>query len=122
MMREGYCPDAEVEKYFSSSDLVVLPYEEATQSGIAQIAFGFGRPVVATRVGGLPEVVTDGKTGYVVPPMDPVALSDAVIRFFEENRAGEFARNIKKEADRFSWKKMVEEIEELTGLDGCGNE
>ena len=54
--------------------------------------------------------------------MDPVALSDAVIRFFEENRAGEFARNIKKEADRFSWKKMVEEIEELTGLDGCGNE
>ena len=115
-LQEGYCPDKEVEKYFSASDLVALPYEEATQSGIAQIAFGFCRPVVATRVGGLPEVVTDGKTGYVVPPMEPGALADAVIRFFEENRGEEFSRNIKEEADRFSWKRMAEEIEELTGL------
>ncbi len=48
---DGYTPDREVEQYFAACDLVVLPYESATQSGIVQIAYGFGRPVVATNVG-----------------------------------------------------------------------
>ena len=62
---DGYIPDREVEQYFAASDLVVLPYESATQSGIVQIAYGFERPVVATNVGGLPDVVLDEKTGYL---------------------------------------------------------
>lgn len=113
---QGYCPDAEVEQYFAASNLVVLPYESATQSGIAQIAYGFRKPVIATDVGGLPEVVTEEKTGYVVPPMNSDKLAEAVIRFFEENREEEFAKNIEQEKERFSWNKMVEEIIELTGL------
>ena len=56
---EGYIPDKEVEKYFAACDLVVLPYESATQSGIVQIAYGFEKPVIVTNVGGLPDVVTD---------------------------------------------------------------
>lgn len=65
---DGYIPDNEVEKYFMASDIVVLPYESATQSGIVQIEYGFDRPVIVTNVGGLPDVVTNGKTGYVVEP------------------------------------------------------
>ncbi len=65
-IRDGYVPDAEVEPYFAGCDLVVLPYVSATPSGIVQIAYGFGKPVVVTRVGGLPEVVQDGETGYAV--------------------------------------------------------
>ena len=107
---DGYIPDQEVEQYFAASDLVVLPYESATQSGIVQIAYGFERPVVATNVGGLPDVVLHEKTGYLVPPKDPQALADAVVRFFEEQKAADFAQNIRKEAARYSWDRMRENI------------
>lgn len=122
ILKEGYCPDKDVELYFSAGNLVVLPYEEATQSGITQIAFGFKRPVVVTDVGGLPEVVTEGKTGYIVPPLNPEALADAIIRFFTENKEEEFSANISREERRFSWERMAQEIEELTGLGGYENE
>jgi glycosyltransferase involved in cell wall biosynthesis len=74
---DRYVANEEVEKYFKACDLVVLPYREATQSGIVQTAYSFEKPVVVTRVGGLPDVVTDGKTGYVVEPDDPEALASA---------------------------------------------
>lgn len=110
---DGYIPDREVEKFFAASDLVMLPYISATQSGIAQIAYGFEKPVVATNVGGLPDVVADGRTGYIVEPENADALADAAVDFFEKDRAAEFAGNVKKEAYRFSWERMVEVVEEL---------
>lgn len=109
----SYIPDTDVEYYFSSCDLVVLPYETATQSGVVPMAFGFEKPVVVTAVGGLPEVVTNQKTGYVIPPKDSVALADAVIDFFLKNHAPEFISNIRNEARRFSWENMVAKIESL---------
>ncbi len=108
---DGYTPDREVEKYFAASDLVVLPYESATQSGIVQIAFGFERPVVVTRVGGLPDVVRDGKTGYIAAPCDPEALAEKITLFFKGKKAEEFEENIRKEAARFSWERMGEVLE-----------
>lgn len=107
---DGYIPDREVEKFFAASDLVMLPYISATQSGIAQIAYGFEKPVVATNVGGLPDVVADGRTGYIVEPENADALADAAVDFFEKDRAAEFAGNVKKEAYRFSWERMVEVV------------
>ena len=108
---DGYVPDREVEKYFAACDLVALPYESATQSGIVQIAFGFTKPVVVTDVGGLPEVVEDGATGYVVSPKDPSALSDAVCRYYMEEKQTEFEENIRREAYRFSWDRMGEVVD-----------
>jgi len=113
MIRDGYVPDAEVEPYFAAADLCICPYISATQSGIVQIAFGFGVPVVATDVGGLPEAVCDKKTGYIVPPGDSAALSQAVISFFKDDKAAEFKENIKADEKRFSWENMVHTIEEL---------
>ena len=110
---DGYIPDREIEKFFAACDLVVLPYVSATQSGIVQIAYGFEKPVVVTNVGGLPDVVEDGKTGYVVDPENPTALADAVVRYFKENRKEEFEENGKKEAYRFDWDRMVETVERL---------
>lgn len=111
----GYIPDKEVEKYFAACDLVALPYESATQSGIVQIAYGFEKPVVVTDVGGLPDVVTDGETGYVVEPRNPDALAEAVRRYFEEGKEEEFRRNIEGEAYRYSWDRMAEHVERLYG-------
>jgi glycosyltransferase involved in cell wall biosynthesis len=65
---------------FRAATVVVLPYLEATQSGILPVAFGHARPVVATRVGAIPEVVEDGATGLLVRPEDEEALAAALIR------------------------------------------
>lgn len=108
---DGYLPDDKVEPYFAAADLSVLPYESATQSGVIQISYSFGCPVVATDVGGLPEVVLDGKTGYVVPALDDQALAQAVIRFFEQDKAVEFAGWIEREAEKYSWDRMNEIVE-----------
>jgi glycosyltransferase involved in cell wall biosynthesis len=97
---DEHVPDERVGEYFTASDLVVLPYTSATQSGITQIAFAFGVPVISTDVGGLPEVVTDGETGYIVPPADEDALAAAIVRYFEEERGPAFRRNVEMEAKR----------------------
>jgi glycosyltransferase involved in cell wall biosynthesis len=95
-----HVPDEAVGDYFSASDLVVLPYVSATQSGITQIAFAFGLPVVSTDVGGLTEVVRDGQTGYIVKPGDEKALAAAIVRFFKGGDAERMRRNVSVEAQR----------------------
>lgn len=112
-IRDGYVPDKEVEPYFAAADLNVCPYESATQSGIVQIAYGFGMPVIVTRVGGLPEVVLDGKTGFVVEPNNPEALAGAICKFYDENLMDTFREGVLEQKERFSWDRMVETIEEL---------
>lgn len=112
-IHDGYIPDKEIEKFFSASDVVVLPYESATQSAIVQIAFGFERPVIATNVGGLPEAVMHDKTGYIVEPKNSEQLSARIIQFFQENKFPEFQEAIKQESYKFSWDRMRETITEL---------
>ena len=107
---EGYIADDEVEKYFAACDMVALPYISATQSGIAQIAYGFQKPVLVTNVGGLPDVVTDQKTGYVVESKSAKAIAEAAVDFFAKNRAAEFTQNIIKEKERFSWEIFVKNL------------
>ena len=110
---DHYIPDTEIEIYFASCDLVALPYESATQSGIVQIAYGFNKPVIATNVGGLPEVVINNFTGYVVPPKDDEALAQAIVRFFKENKSIEFADEIQKQSYKYSWDLLLEKIEDI---------
>ena len=83
-MEFRYIPDSEVATYFAAADVVLAPYRTEAQSGVALTAFHFGRPVIATRVGGLPEVIEDGVNGLLVPPEDPVALAIAVNHFFTD--------------------------------------
>jgi glycosyltransferase involved in cell wall biosynthesis len=112
---DRYIPDEEVGVYFRAADLVVLPYRSATQSGITQTAFAFGRPVVVTAVGGLPDVVDDGVTGYVVPPDNPEALANAIERFFATDAALPMSAAIRAQAGRFSWKGCVDALLSLAG-------
>ena len=89
-----YVANERVHLYFRAADVVALPYNEATQSGILSIAYGFARPVIATDVGGLPELVEDGVTGYVVPANKPQELAEAAAKFFLQKKGDEFSRNI----------------------------
>jgi glycosyltransferase involved in cell wall biosynthesis len=105
-----YVSNAEVALYFSATDLVVLPYREATGSGVLQVAFGLGVPVVATRTGGMEEVVQDGVTGFLVDPCDVAGLSRAISRFFQEDRSDEFRREIQIGQAAFEWQRLVQVI------------
>lgn len=110
---DGYIPDQDVEKFFAACDVVVLPYESATQSGIVQIAYGFEKPVIVTNVGGLPEVVVEGKTGYIVPPRDSSKLAEIVCKYFSDSKKIDFVSEIRKEQFKYSWERIRECIEEL---------
>ncbi len=113
VFHSDYVPNENVAMFFSAADALTLPYKSATQSGIIQIAFNFHRPIIVTDVGGLGEVVPDGKAGYVVPPNDPSAFADAVVKFFGENRFEEFRAGVREEKKKYSWEYMVEGIERL---------
>jgi len=97
-----FIPDSEVNRYFSAADIVAQPYKTATQSGVTQIAFHFEKPMLVTNVGGLAEIVPDGKIGYVVEP-DSKQIADALCRFFEENKQEEFERNVVEEKKKYAW-------------------
>jgi glycosyltransferase involved in cell wall biosynthesis len=75
---------AERTSLFARASVVVLPYIEASQSGVVHVAYGLGKPVVATRVGALPDVVDDGRTGLLVPPGDESALADAIVSLLQD--------------------------------------
>ena len=112
---EKYIPNEEVAPYFAASDLVAIPYVSATQSGIVQLAYGFSKPVVVSRVGGLPEVVEDGVTGYLVPPRDAEAISNAVLDFYQENREAGMREAVEVKRAAFSWERLCRTIEDLAG-------
>jgi D-inositol-3-phosphate glycosyltransferase len=103
---DRFINDNEVRYFFSSTDLVVQPYRDATQSGVTQIAYHFEKPMVVTDVGGLREIVADGQCGYVVNP-DPQAIADAIADYFNNDRKDPFTTNIKKEKEKFSWSRMT---------------
>ena len=110
-----FVPDNEVGKYFSASDVVVLPYKTASQSGIVQIAYHFDTPVIVSNVWGLPEIVDEGKTGYCVEPSSD-AFAKAIKIFYERDNISEMNFNISDYKSQFSWDAIVNAIEELVNL------
>jgi glycosyltransferase involved in cell wall biosynthesis len=112
-VHDAYVPNEEVALYFCAADIVALPYVSASASGIIQIAYGFDKPVLTTRVGSLPEVVEDGSTGYLVEPGDSAALAGALKDFFEGGRGEELSRNVSEYRERFSWDRFAEQVEEI---------
>lgn len=80
----SYVSAGELARYFSETNCVICPYTDATQSGVVLTAYAFRKPVVATRVGGLPEYLLDGQTGLLVEPNNPAKLAEAVISLLED--------------------------------------
>ena len=105
---DRYIPNERVPDLFRSADLLVLPYQNASQSGVVPLAYAFDVPVVATDVGGLSEVVLEGRTGYLVPAEDPGLLAEAIIRYFKEDRKSEFQQNIRRFKKSLNWDQVVE--------------
>ena len=109
---DKYIPDEEVKNFFNLADMVVQPYRSATQSGVTQVAYHFEKPMLVTDVGGLREIVPDGKVGYVVEPQ-PVKIADAICDFYDNNRKETFEENIIEEKKKYEWSKMTATIMSL---------
>ena len=102
-----------VSTYFGAANVVVQPYITATQSGVAQIAYHFDKPAIVTDVGGLAEIVPDGKAGLVVPPENPQMLASAILRYFNDNLQTAFTTGVQAEKPKYSWERMYETLEDL---------
>lgn len=107
-----YIPFAEIPAYFLSADLAVFPYRRIYQSGALQLAYGYGRPVVVTDVGGLGEIVQRDRSGLVVPPGDPKALAMGIQRLFQDGVAAEeMGRRGRLAAETsYSWQAVARDI------------
>lgn len=113
IFKKDFIPTTDVKYYFSAADAVVLPYKSATQSGIVQVAVNFEKPVIATNVGGLSEVIYDGKSGFVVEKEKPDEFAKAILRFYKENRENEFSANMKNLKEKYSWQNFVKGMFDL---------
>ncbi len=110
IFKNEFIPAELVKYYFSAADVVVLPYRSATQSGVTLVAKNFYKPVIATNVGGLSEIVKQGEDGYLVEPENPEQLSEMIVKFYRENKEVEFSRAVKNELDKLSWKNFTEKL------------
>jgi glycosyltransferase involved in cell wall biosynthesis len=107
---DRYIAATEVPALFRRATAAVLPYTDATQSGVSAMAFACSRPVIATRVGDVPDVVVDGRTGLIVPPRDGEALADAMERLLVDRQlrdclatsAARFAK------EKLSWPRIAD--------------
>ncbi|MCF0178112.1 MAG: glycosyltransferase, partial [Bacteroidales bacterium] len=107
-----FIPDSMVKYYFSLADIIVQPYKSATQSGVTQIGFHFRKPMLVTNVGGLAEIIPDGKVGYAVDPA-PESIAKALCDFFDNERQHSFDQGIEDEVKKYSWSNMTKSIKEL---------
>jgi len=107
-----WIPDGEVQLYFNACDIVVLPYTDITTSGVIPLAYAFSKPVIATSIGGIRDVVNEN-TGILVPPKDTDALRKAIERIFimDLEAMGRYAHEYAKK--EFSWESNAQKIKEL---------
>ena len=115
VMHDYFIPDDRVKYYFSAADCVVLPYKSATQSGVTQICYNFCTPVIVTNVGGLAEIVPDGRVGYVCEPSKGGVLR-ALEQIYAFDTLERFAEAMTEERKRFSWGAMCDKIEEVYSM------
>lgn len=111
ILRTDFITDSEVKYYISTADFIIQPYRNATQSGVTPLAYHFEKPMLVTNVGGLPDLVPDGKVGLVCEP-DPQSIAEHIIKLYQ---LGEdyFLPHIREEKEKYSWDVLVNAIKNL---------
>jgi glycosyltransferase involved in cell wall biosynthesis len=105
-----FVPVEDIKAYLSVIDVLIQPYISASQSGNTVMAYATGVPVISTNVGGLTEMIEEGKTGYVIAPGDPEAIADAVSKCFKNDNYKKMSQNARRAAtEQFNWKKIAEQ-------------
>lgn len=109
-----YIKNEEVPVFFSAADVCILPYKEATQSGIAAISYHFDLPLIATNAGGLKEDINNKGTGMIVEKCNPELLAKTIEEYFLEQLSSVFIENIKKTKNELTWKNFANSLLEFS--------
>lgn len=105
-----YINDQEVQLLFSASDVCVLPYKSATQSGIVGISYNFDLPIIATDVGGLKEMIEPYNTGLVIPKAESFVIAEKITEYFGQTKKNEFVENIENYKSIANWEHFAKRI------------
>jgi glycosyltransferase involved in cell wall biosynthesis len=109
VLKTDFIPNPEVATYFSAADMVVQTYLSATQSGVTQIAYYYNKPMLVTDVGGLAELVPNGKVGYVCD-QDSGQIAGSIQAFYEHKLESQFAAGVAEEKAKFTWEYLTQEL------------
>jgi glycosyltransferase involved in cell wall biosynthesis len=107
---DGFVSNRQAALLFSAADASLLPYRSASQSGVAQLSFAYGRPVIATRVGGLPASIVDGRDGLLCEPNDPHAIARAIEQL--SRRRAELTAGVRAQAAEHSFRRYAQLIDD----------
>ncbi len=115
---QDYIPNHRLAELFQQAAMIICPYTDATQSGVVMTAYAFWKPVIATRVGGLPEYIEDGITGALVEPENPEQLANSILEWHSKLINNDGQQNIanaihQKCLEEFSWNKIADQTLEI---------
>ncbi|PZP51372.1 MAG: glycosyl transferase family 1 [Pseudopedobacter saltans] len=114
ILRTHFIADSEVKYYLSAADFVIQPYRNATQSGVTPLAYHFGKPMLVTNVGGLPDLVPNDKVGVVVEPK-PQEIANGIIKLYD-NGEDHYLPHLIENRKNYSWNVLVEKITKVVNL------
>lgn len=108
ILKTDFIPDSEVKYYLSAADFVIQPYRNATQSGVTPLAYHFEKPMLVTNVGGLPDLVPEGKVGLICAP-EPKALAEGILKLYAMGEQ-HFLPHLREEKKKYSWSTLTKAI------------
>ena len=111
ILHTNFIADSEVKYYLSAADFVIQPYRSATQSGVTPLAYHFEKPMLVTNVGGLPDLVPDGKVGLIAEP-DPPSIAEKIIELYELGEE-HFIPYLQEEKKKYQWSVLTDAIKQL---------
>jgi glycosyltransferase involved in cell wall biosynthesis len=115
LFHAGFIPSEKVAAYFIACDVVILPYREIDHSGIVHLAYSFGRPLITTNVGDFPEIIEDGRSGYLLRENSAECLSETMLGAFSSKPSledmGSYARKLGE--TRYSWIDVANQMRDL---------
>jgi D-inositol-3-phosphate glycosyltransferase len=107
-----FIPNEDVRYYFCAADLVAQTYRNATNSGVTMVGYYYEKPMLVTDVGGLSELVPQGRVGYTVP-IETAKISDSIYDYFSNQREAEFVKNLREEKKKYEWGTFINKVLEL---------
>ena len=113
ILKTDFIQDSEVKYYLSAADFVIQPYRKATQSGVTPLAYHFEKPMLVTNVGGLPDLVPEGKVGLICEP-NPNAIADAILKLYALGEQ-HFLPHLREEKKKYSWTNLTNAVKLVAG-------